>query len=432
MRGWSGPTDVAGGVTSPHPDRHKLTTPMRCARSYRRCVFELDPRAQLNHPIPQKGAPLVKRSLRSTVTAAIAVGAMFATAATAMAETKGAGASFPRLAYQTWCQDSGGLCSYTSKGSTGGINDLINGLVDFGASDAPLTDQQKADLAAKRSGSGVLYFPTLLGAVSIPVNVPGAPSNIQLRSRTVGRIFAGSITNWSDPQIKADNALSPRTKSFKFPNLAITACVRQDGSGTSFVTSNFLGKASPEFKARGSASQLPNWGAPQIIRSPQNVGVANCVKTTSGAIGYVDLGDARNSGLARNLVAVGKSEVVKVRKRVKGKIKLVTKRRLVFIVPSVDSIVRAGNVPDSRIPKDLTADLTLSPAKAAYPIVNTTWVLAYTNYNGAGKGGSVAGLKSTLNYFYSSGAQSKLSSLGFAPLPASLLSKAKAQLSLLK
>ncbi len=373
----------------------------------------------------------MKRSLRSTVTAAIAVGAMFATAATALAETKGAGASFPRLAYQTWCQDSGGLCSYTSKGSTGGINDLINGLVDFGASDAQLTATQLADLSAKR-GSGVLYFPTLLGAVSIPVNVPGAPSNIQLRSKTVGNIFSGAITNWNDPQIKADNALSPRTKNFTFPNLPITTCVRQDGSGTSFVASNFFAKASPDFKSKVTVAQLPNWSAPNIKRGVQSTGIVSCVQSTPGSIGYVDLGDARNSGLARQLVAVGKSEVIKVRKRVRGKIKLVTKRRLVFIVPSVDAIVRAGNVTASRIPKDLTIDLTLSPAKAAYPIVNTTWVLAYTDYNAAGKGGSLAGVKSTLNYFYSSAAQGKLSSLGFAPLPAVLLAKAKAQMSLLK
>ncbi len=374
----------------------------------------------------------MKRSLRTTTTALIAVGATFATAATAMAETKGAGASFPRLAYQTWCQDSGGLCSYTSKGSTGGINDLRDGLVDFGASDAPLTDQQLADLAAKRGGSGVLYFPTLLGAVTIPVNVPGAPSNIQLRSRTVGQIFAGAITNWNDARIKADNALSPRTRTFTFPNLPITACVRQDGSGTSFVTSIFLTKASPEFKARVTVSQLPNWSAPQIIRSPQNVGVANCVKNTPGAIGYVDLGDARNAGLARNLAAVGKSEVIRVPKIVRGKKRFVTKRRLVFVVPSVAGIQRAGNIPASRIPTNLVLDLTLSTAKAAYPIVTTTWVLAYTDYARAGKSGSVAGVKSTLNYFYSAGAQAKLASLGFAPLPAPLLVRAKAQLAKLK
>lgn len=382
--------------------------------------------------IPQKGAPLVKRSLRSSVTAAIAVGALFGTAATALAETKGAGASFPRIAYQTWCQDSGGLCSYTSKGSTGGINDLINGLVDFGASDAPLTPAQESDLAAKRGGAKVLYFPTLLGAVTIPVNVPGAPSNIQLRSRTIGQIFAGDITNWNDARIKADNALSPRTKGFSFPNLPITACVRQDGSGTSFVTSTFLAKASPEFKAKVTAGQLPNWTAPQIVRAPGNQGVANCVKTTTGAIGYVDLGDARNAGLARNMAAVGKSEVIKVPKRVKGKRKLVTVRRLVFMVPSVEAIQRAGNLTASDIPSNLVLDMTLSKAKAAYPIVTTTWVLGYDNYGAAGKSGSVAGVKSTLNYFYSSAAQAKLASLGFAPLPAALLAAGKAQLSKLK
>lgn len=382
--------------------------------------------------IPQKGAPLVKRSLRSSATAAIAVGALFGTAATALAETKGAGASFPRIAYQTWCQDSGGLCSYTSKGSTGGINDLINGLVDFGASDAPLTPAQEADLAAKRGGAKVLYFPTLLGAVTIPVNVPGAPSNIQLRSRTIGQIFAGDITNWNDARIKADNALSPRTKGFNFPNLPITACVRQDGSGTSFVTSTFLAKASPEFKAKVTTGQLPNWTAPQIVRAPGNQGVANCVKTTTGAIGYVDLGDARNAGLARNMAAVGKSEVIKVPKRVKGKRKLVTVRRLVFMVPSVEAIQRAGNLTASDIPSNLVLDMTLSKAKAAYPIVTTTWVLGYDNYGAAGKSGSVAGVKSTLNYFYSSAAQAKLASLGFAPLPAALLAAGKAQLSKLK
>jgi phosphate transport system substrate-binding protein len=360
------------------------------------------------------------------------VGALFGTASTALAETKGAGASFPRIAYQTWCQESNGLCSYTSKGSTGGINDLINGLVDFGASDAPLTPAQEAELAAKRGGAKVLYFPTLLGAVTIPVNVPGAPSNIQLRSRTVGQIFAGDITNWNDARIKADNALSPRTKGFTFPNLPISTCVRQDGSGTSFVASTFLAKASPEFKAKVTAGQLPNWTAPQIIRAPGNQGVANCVKTTTGAIGYVDLGDARNAGLARNMAAIGKSEVIKVPRVVKGKRKLVTVRRLVFMVPSVDAIRRAGNLTARDIPSNLVLDMTLSKAKAAYPIVSTTWVLGYDNYGAAGKSASVAGVKSTLNYFYSSAAQARLASLGFAPLPDALLAAGKAQLSKLK
>lgn len=363
---------------------------------------------------------------------AIAAGATFATAATALAEVKGSGASFPRLAYQGWCVSSGGLCSYTSVGSGAGIKALADGLVDFAASDAPLTDQQLATLSAQRGGSGVLYFPTLLGAVSIPVNVPGAPSNIQLRGRTVGQIFSGDITNWNDARIKADNALNPRTKGFAFPNLPITVCVRSDGSGTSFVASNFFAKASPEFKAKVTVGQQPNWSAPQIVRSQQSVGVVNCVKSTSGSVGYVDLGDARNAGLSRNVAAIGKSEVIKVPVKVNGKTKLVAKRRLVFSVPSVDAIQRAGNIDAASIPKNLVVDMSLSPAKSAYPIVTTTWVLAYSDYTAAGKAGSLAGVKSVLDYFYSSAAQAQLAANSFAALPVPLLNAAKAQMKLLK
>ncbi len=366
------------------------------------------------------------------MTAAIVGGALFATAATALAETKGSGATFPRLAYQTWCQESGGLCSYTAKGSTGGINDFINGVVDFGASDAPLTDSQRGDLASKRGGAGVLYFPTLLGAVTIPTNISGQPGALQIRSKTLGEIFAGNITNWSDARIKADNATNPRTKGYKFPNQPIVLCVRQDGSGTSFAFSSYLSKASANFKAKVGVSQLPAWSAPQIVRAPGNQGVASCVTQNSGSIGYVDLGDARNAGLGRNLAAIGKSEVIHVRKRVRGRIRTVSVRRLVYKPPSVPAIIRAGNVPASKIPSNLLVDLSLSPAVGAYPIVTTTWILAYTDFNQAGKGGSLAGVKSVLNYFYSTGAQARLSQLGFAPLPALILTAAKKQMTKLK
>jgi phosphate transport system substrate-binding protein len=366
------------------------------------------------------------------MTAAIAGGALLATAATALAETKGSGATFPRLAYQTWCQESGGLCSYTAKGSTGGINDFINGVVDFGASDAPLTDTQKADLASKRGGVGVLYFPTLLGAVTIPTNISGQPGALQIRSKTLGEIFSGGITNWSDARIKADNATNPRTKGFRFPNQPIVLCVRQDGSGTSFAFSSYLSKASASFKAKVGVSQLPAWTAPQIVRAPGNQGVASCVSQNSGAIGYVDLGDARNAGLGPKLAAVGKSEVIHVKKRIRGTTRTVSIRRLVYKPPSVPAIVRAGNITRKQIPSNLVIDLSLSPAVGAYPIVTTTWILAYTNFNQAGKGGSLAGVKSVLNYFYGAGAQSRLSQLGFAPLPPALLAAAKAQMTKLK
>ena len=366
------------------------------------------------------------------MTAAIAGGALLATAATALAETKGSGASFPRLAYQTWCQESGGLCSYTSKGSTGGINDFINGVVDFGASDAPLSDAQRAALASNRGGAGVLYFPTLLGAVTIPTNISGQPGALQIRAKTLGRIFAGEITKWNDPAIVGDNATNPRTKGFRFPNQAIVVCVRQDGSGTSYAFSSFLSKASAPFKAKVGVSQLPAWTAPQVVRGTGNQGVATCVTQNPGSIGYVDLGDARNAGLGKNLAAIGKSEVIHVKRRIHGRLRTVAVRRLVYKPPSVPAIIRAGNVTARQIPSNLLLDLSLSPAIGAYPIVTTTWVLAYTDFNQASRGASLPGVKATLNYFYSAGAQARLSQLGFAPLPATILSAAKAQMAKLK
>ncbi len=366
------------------------------------------------------------------MTASIAAAAFVATSAVALGETKGSGATFPRIAYQTWCQDSGGLCSYTAKGSTGGINDFIAGNVDFGASDAPLTTEQLAALRAQRGGSGVYYFPTLLGAVTIPTNLPGQPGPLQLRSKTVAEIFAGVVTRWNDPKIVADNKTNPRTRTFRFPDLPITTCVRQDGSGTSFVTSTYMAKASATFRTRVGVGQSPNWTAPSIIRAPGNAGVATCVRNNQGSIGYVDLADARASGLGNNLAAVGKSEVIRVKRRVRGRIRTVTVRRLVYVYPSVPGIQKAGDIDPERVPSNLVLDLTLSRAKAAYPIVSTTWVLAYDNFGAAGKSGSLAGVKSTLNYFYSSAAQGKLEAMGFAPLPSVLLNVAKTQMNRLR
>lgn len=379
-----------------------------------------DPTERLN--------PVNKRVSRLALTAAATL--TLAGAATAVAEVRGSGATFPRIAYQVWCQDSGGACSYTPKGSTGGINDFINGTVDFGGTDAPLTTQQQGDLSSKRGGSGVLYFPTLLGAVTVPTNVQGQPGALQLRGKTLGQIFSGVITNWNDARIAADNANNPRLKGFKFPNQPIVTCVRQEGSGTSYNFSVYLWKASADFKAKVVIAQSPNWAAPNIIKAQGNAGVAACVSQNSGAIGYVDLGDARAAGLGPKLAAVGKSEVITVPRIVKGKRKMVTIRRLVYMPPSVPAIQRAGDI--ASIPSNLVLDLTNSPAKAAYPIAITTYVLAYTDFNAAGKGGSLAGVKGMLNYFYSTGEQSKLSGLGFAPLPPKLLAAAKAQMSKLR
>lgn len=374
----------------------------------------------------------MKRSIRTLVSITVAGGAALAGAAPVLAETRGSGASFPRVAYQTWCQESG-LCSYTSKGSTGGINDFTNGVVDFGASDAPLTDAQLATLASRRGGVTPVYFPTLLGAVTVPTNIEGQPGPLRLSAATVGKIFAGTITRWDDPVIKAENAQNTKIKGWRFPAQPITRCVRADGSGTSFAFTVALAKGSTVFRSRLAPSQLPAWpaGSP-ILRGQGNPGVAACVSQTSGAIGYVDLADAGAAGLGPKIAAIGKVEKVRIKRRVNGRTRFVTVRQMVYVRPTVTSMARAGQIAAGRLPANLLVDMTMSGISSAYPITTTTWVLAYSDFGAAGKSSSLAGTKAVLEYYYSAKAQARLANLGFAPLPPQLLDAAKAQLARLK
>lgn len=365
----------------------------------------------------------MNRTLRNTLAAAVAGGAVIALPAVALGAVTGSGASFPATAYSQWCQESG-LCSYTSKGSTGGINDLINGVVDFAASDAPLSPQQLGDLASKRGGAKPLYFPTLLGAVTVPTHIDGVSKGINLDGATVADIFRGAITNWSDARIRTPNP------GVRFPNASITVCVRSDGSGTSYNFTNYLSKVSPSFRAAIGASQQPNWSG-SVIKSPRNPGVAQCIKSNSNSIGYVDISDARDAGLTNNFSKIGKSELVVKKVKRKGRTVTIRTRGRVYILPSPGSTAKAANLP--KFKGDLTVDLTASPAKGAYPIAITTWVLAYSNYGGAGKSSSSRdGVKQMLGYFYSPKAQGELTSLRFAPLPATLVKAAKAQISQIK
>jgi len=342
----------------------------------------------------------VNRTLRIAAVAAVGVGSLAVTAS-ALGKSTGSGASFPNVAYQKWCGESG-VCSYTSKGSSGGIRDLTNRTVDFAGSDAVLTSSQLAAI-----GGTVKYFPTLLGAISVPVNIPGVTGNrMKLNGRTLGDIFSGTITTWNAGAIRK---LNPK---LRLPANPITLCVRSDGSGTSYGFSNYLSKVSPSFRSKvGFGSQTPNWQG-TIVKQPGNPGVANCVKNTPNSIGYVDLADSIRAGLQTNVTAIGKSEVVKQKVRRGGKTRTRTVRRTVYVLPSSRTISAAGNV--KTIKPTLDIDFSASSAPGAYPIVITTWVLAVP-----GRPGN-PGVKNVLNYFYSRAAQAQLPSLGFAPLPAKL------------
>jgi phosphate transport system substrate-binding protein len=303
----------------------------------------------------------------------------------------GSGASFPAPAYTQWCQDSQ-TCSYASKGSGAGIQDLTNGVVDWAGSDAPLKADEKTAIK-----STVLYFPTLLGAVAIPTNIDGISKPINLTGPALAGIFDGDITTWDNKDIAASNP------GVTLPAKPIAVCVRADSSGTSYNFSSYLGQISEGFaqKVGAEGSKTPAWTAPAPSASPGNSGVANCVKSTSNSIGYVDLADAKQAGLADKAAAIG----------VDG----------AYVAPTTESIQAAGA--DATVNADLTFSVLNSQAKGAYPIVATTYALAVEG------GANNAAVNTALTYFLSSKAQGQLAGLGYAPLPDAILAKATAQLS---
>lgn len=355
----------------------------------------------------------MNRTLRTSLVAAVAGGAMLAVPAAALGVATGSGASFPARAYQLWCQDSG-LCSYTSKGSTGGITDQINGVTDWGGTDAPLTPDQLSRFSSSRGGARPLYFPTLLGAITVPVNIDGV-RNIKLDGSVIADIFEGRIDNWSDRRITRSNP------GVRLPSTSITRCVRQDGSGTSFGFTSYLSKVSRTFRANIGASQQPNWPSGVTVqRGPQNPGVARCVNDNRNSIGYVDIADARNFGFASKWAAVGKREVVRKRVKRGNRTRIVRRRVTRYIQPSAGATSKAANLRSFKA--DLTLSLTNSPATGAYPISITTWVIVPDNFARAGESASTRqDVVRMLNYFYSDAAQRRLRELQFAPLPKGLI-----------
>lgn len=344
----------------------------------------------------------MNRTIRIAAATVAGVGAL-AGASSAFGIAVGSGATFPAVAYQNWC-GTFKTCSYTGVGSSAGIRALTAKTVDWAGSDATLTDAQLAAI-----GGSVNYYPTLLGAISVPVNLPGVSGNkLKFTGAQLGEIFRGAIPTWNNPALVKSN---PALKNASGP---IQLCVRSDGSGTSWNFTRFLTKTNKQFATQINFSQTPNWPTTNVIKSPGNPGVASCVKNTPGSIGYVDLADAIRADLQTNVSAIGKSEVVKQGKK--------TVRKDVFILPSAKSIDLAGNIPVKSIKPDLTIDFTGSPNAGAYPITITTWALAVP---GRPKNAEV---KAALGQFYSPEAQGALAGLGYAPLPRNVRIAAQAAL----
>ena len=266
----------------------------------------------------------------------------------------GAGSSFinPLFSkiFADYNQKTGIQVNYQSIGSGGGILQLTNKTVDFGASDGPLNDEQAA-----KFGVPVLHIPQASGAVVVTYNLPGDNNNIGLSPSIIAGIFLGNIKMWNDSRIISLN------KGVSIPALPILVVHRSDGSGTTNIFTNYLSKVSPGWKAKVGSGGAVNW--PAGLGGKGNEGVAGLVKQTPGAIGYVELIYALQNKL----------DYAKIQNK-NGK----------FIVPSIASVKEAGNV---KLPDDSKIFITDTDASDGYPIAGFTWVLIYQeqNYNGRSK-----------------------------------------------
>jgi phosphate transport system substrate-binding protein len=299
-------------------------------------------------------------------------------------------ATFQQAAIQQFKSVQPGITvNYGGGGSSKGRTDLASGVVNFAGSDSPIP----ADEAANFKGKSVLYFPVLVGAITMSYNVPGV-TNLKLTPAVIAGIFQAKITKWNDPAIKAINP------GAKLPSTPISLAVRSDSSGTTQNFTLFLEKAA------GSAWKL---GSSSVITWPSsahagngNSGVAQIVKTTPGAIGYVDLATAKASGLTYASV-----------KNSAGS----------YVVPTPSSASAAAGAVS--VAPNLTFAAAWASGASAYPISYQTWDLVYQHQANAN---DAAMLKAYLSYLLGPG-QSLLTSLGYAPLPSSIDSAAKAQLS---
>jgi phosphate transport system substrate-binding protein len=267
-------------------------------------------------------------------------------------ELIGAGATFPQPLYSkmfdAYFQQNQIKVNYQGIGSGGGINQLVKKTVDFGGTDAFMTDKELTE-----AGAPVLHIPTCLGAVVVTYNLPDSPK-LNFTQDLVANIFLGKIKKWNDPQIAAAN---PKVK---LPDLAISVVHRADGSGTTYIFSEYLSKISKEWKDTIGTGKSLNWPAGQIGQKG-NPGVAGYVKQTPGSVGYVELLYA-----LQNKMAFGN----------------IKNKAGTFVESTPKSVSAAANV---RIPDDTNVSLTDTDAKDGYPISGFTWLIFYKEQNYGGR-----------------------------------------------
>jgi phosphate transport system substrate-binding protein len=301
----------------------------------------------------------------------------------------GAGATFPYPLYSKWFDqyarvDPAVRFNYQSIGSGGGQKQIMAQTVDFGASDGPMSDENLAKAPGK-----ILHLPTVAGAVVVTYNVPGEPQ-LKLDGPTIADIFLGKIPKWNDQRIAA---LNP---GVKLPGDDLVAVHRTDGSGTTYIFTDYLSSVSPQWEKQVGRNTSVKWPTGTGLGAKGNEGVAGQVKQLPGTIGYVELAYAHQNMLPH-------AEV----KNAAGN----------FITPSVEAVTEA--LAGAKVPQDFRFSMVNPPGDKAYPIAGATWLLVYEQQRDAAKGKK---LIEFLNWALTKG-ESMASSLDYAPLPENLKSR---------
>jgi phosphate transport system substrate-binding protein len=309
----------------------------------------------------------------------------------AQSTLNGAGATFPYPIYSKWFSEyhkahSDVQVNYQSIGSGGGIRQVLAGTVDFGASDGPMTDEQLGQAKVK-----ILHVPTVLGAVVPAYNIPGVIGEVKFTPEALAGIFLGKITTWNDKALTAANP------GVNFPNQAIVVIHRSDGSGTSYIFTDYLSKVSADWKNGPGKGTSVKW--PVGLGGKGNEGVAGMIRQMEGSIGYVELIYA-----LQNKITYGSM------KNPAGE----------FVKASLESVTTAAASVKS-MPADFRVSITNAPGKGAYPISSFTWLLIPTKSQDPNKGKILTDL---LNWCETDG-QKLAADLSYAPLPDTVVAKVK-------
>jgi len=300
----------------------------------------------------------------------------------------GAGATFPYPIYSKWFDEygksTGTRINYQSIGSGAGIQQLKAKTVDFGASDAPLSDEEMKAMPAP-----VIHIPTVAGAVALTYNVPGIGKGLKLTPGVISGVFLGKIKNWDDPAIIKANP------GMRLPKQPVFVAHRSDGSGTSFILTNYLAAVSPEWKSSVGSGKSVKW--PAGIGGKGNEGVAGIIKQTPGAIGYVELAYAVQNKLPYAMVQNQAGQ---------------------FVEPTIASTTAAASGAAASMKKDIRTLVVDSPVKDAYPIAGFTYILIYKNQSDPAKAKALLDFLKWANH----DGQKMAASLLYAPLPPAVVS----------